>query len=101
MPTDAEIELMITDPKKWEDDYLVGNTIRQSHYITTATYSPSNIYAGYGAVQIWLMGDGTNDSVTANMIRNQVFVNDQNYTKLNMISMVSNDIQSVNINGLT
>ena len=100
MPTDAEIALMITDPKKWEDDYLIGNTIRQSHYITTATYSPSNIYSGYGAVQIWLMGDGTNDSY-ANMIRNQVFANDQNYTKLNMISMVSNDIQSVNINGLT
>ena len=100
MPTDAEIELMITDPKKWEDDYLVGNTIRQSHYTGNVTYSPSNIYAGYGAVQIWLMGDGTNDSYS-NMIRNQVFANDQNYTKLNMISMVSNDIQSVNINGLT
>ena len=24
MPTDAEIKLMITDPKKWEDDYRVG-----------------------------------------------------------------------------
>ena len=100
MPTDTEIELMITDPKKWEDDYLVGNTIRQSHYITTATYSPSNIYAGYGAVQIWLMGDGTNDSYS-NMIRNQVYANDQNYTKLNLISMVSNDIQNVNISGLS
>ena len=100
MPTDAEIHLMITDPKKWEDDYLVGNTIRQSHYTTNATYSPSNIYAGYGAVQIWLMGDGTNDSYS-NMIRNQVFPNDQNYTKLNMLSMVSNDIENVTINGLS
>ena len=27
MPTDAEIELMITDPKKWEDDYRVGQPI--------------------------------------------------------------------------
>ena len=26
MPTDAEIEHMITDPKKWEDDYRVGQT---------------------------------------------------------------------------
>ena len=35
------------------------------------------------------------------MIRNQVMPSDQNYTKLNMISMVSNDIQTVNITGLT
>ena len=100
MPTNAEIELMITDPKKWEDDYLVGNTIRQSHYTTNATYSPSNIYNGFGAVQIWLMGDGVNDSYS-NMIRNQVFPSDQNYTKLNLLSMVSNDIQNVSINGLS
>ena len=100
MPTDAEIELMIKDPKKWEDDYLVGNTIRQAHYTTNATYSPSNIYNGFGAVQMWLMGDGTNDSYS-NMIRNQVYPSDQNWTKLNLISMVSNDIQNVNISGLS
>ena len=100
MPTDAEIHLMITDPKKWEADYLVGNTIRQAQYTGNVTYSPSNVYNGYGAIQIWLMGDGTNDSYS-NMIRNQVFPNDQNYTKLNMISMVSNDIENVNINGLS
>lgn len=100
MPSTAEIELMITDPKKWEADYLVNNTIRQSHYTGNVTYSPSNIYAGYGAVQIWLMGDGTNDSYS-NMIRNQVFPSDQNYTKLNLISMVSNDIENVTINGLS
>ena len=35
------------------------------------------------------------------MIRNQVDPNDQNWTKLNLISMVSNDIQTVTINGLT
>ena len=46
------------------------------------------------------MGDGTNDSYS-NMIRNQVYQNDQNYTKLQLNSMVSNDIQNVNINGLT
>ncbi len=100
MPTDAEIHLMITDPKKWEADYLVGNTIRQAQYINNVTYSPSNIYNGYGAVQMWLMGDGTNDSYS-NMIRNQVFPSDQNYTKLNLISMVSNAIENVTINGLS
>ena len=46
------------------------------------------------------MGDGVNDSYS-NMIRNQVDYRDQNYTKLNMISMVANDIQNVTIPGLS
>jgi len=46
------------------------------------------------------MGDGTNDSYS-NMIRNQVAPTDQNYTQLNMISMVSNDIENVTIAGLS
>ena len=46
------------------------------------------------------MGDGSNDSYS-NMIRNQVHVDDQNETKLNLISMVSSDIQDVRIEGLT
>ena len=46
------------------------------------------------------MGDGTNDSYS-NMIRNQASPNDQNDTKMNMISMVSNDIQNVTIDGLS
>ena len=46
------------------------------------------------------MGDGVSDSYS-NMIRNQVFPSDQNYTKLNLISMVSNDIENVTISGLS
>ena len=46
------------------------------------------------------MGDGTNDSYS-NMIRNQVDPTDQNNTKLNLISMVSNDIETVTISGLS
>jgi hypothetical protein len=46
------------------------------------------------------MGDGTSDSYS-NMIRNQVHPSDQNYTKMNLIGMVSNDIENVNIAGLT
>jgi hypothetical protein len=46
------------------------------------------------------MGDGTSDSY-ANGIRNQVMPTDQNYTKLQLNSMVSNDIENVNINGLS
>lgn len=100
-PTTAEIEEMILDPMGWLTNYKVGNSYRQANSGTnTANFQ---IGAGLGEVygtQVWLMGDGSNDSY-ANMIRNQVDTSDQNYTKMNMISMVSNDIETVNINGLT
>ena len=100
MPTREEAEMMITDPKQWEQDYRVGKTVRLGNGSSTATYNPSNINSGYGGTQMWLMGDGSLDSYS-NMIRNEIYPQDQNYTKLNLISMVSNDIQTVNINGLT
>jgi hypothetical protein len=100
MPTNAEIELMISDPKKWEDDYRVGQTIRDNSFNSEWTYSASSFVRGYGNTQIWLMGDGTSDSY-ANGIRNEVYPSDQNYTKGQLNSMVSNDIVTVNINGLT
>jgi hypothetical protein len=102
MPTDAEVELMITDPTKWLSDYKQGNSFRVAYgqneqtFINGATYQSNSVLA----TQVWLMGDGTNDSYS-NMIRNQVMSLDQNYTKLQLNSMVSNDIQTVNINGLT
>ena len=97
MPTDAEIKLMLTDPKKWEDDYRVGQTVRVNNGGGNTTYDVTN---GKYGTQIWLMGDGTSDSYS-NGIRNQVDPTDQNYTKLQLNSMVSNDIQTVNIAGLT
>ncbi len=100
MPTDAEIELMITDPKKWEDDYRIGQTVRRSQGSSNVTYANSSVYNGHGGTQIWLMGDGTLDSY-ANGIRNDVYAADQNYGKLQLNSMVSNDIQNVSISGLT
>lgn len=102
MPTDAEMKLMITDPVKWLSDYKHGNSFRVAYganeqtFINGATYQSNSVTA----TQVWLMGDGTNDSYS-NMIRNQVMSLDQNYTKLQLNSMVSNDIQTVNINGLT
>ena len=98
-PTDAEIKLMLTDPVKWEDDYKDGQTARYSYSGSNFTYGPSNSNSKY-ATQIWLMGDGTSDSY-ANGIRNHVDPTDQNYVKLQLNSMVSNDIETVNINGLT
>ncbi len=100
MPNDAEIELMITDPKKWEDDYRIGQTVRRSQGASNVSYANSSVYNGHGGTQIWLMGDGTLDSYS-NGIRNDVYAADQNYGKLQLNSMVSNDIQTVNINGLT
>ena len=100
MPTDAEIELMMEDPKKWEDDYRVGQTVRRSQGASDVTYAGSSLYNGHGGTQIWLMGDGVFDSY-ANGIRNEVYPADQNYGKLQLNSMVSNDLETVNINGLT
>jgi hypothetical protein len=101
MPIDAEIELTIKDPIKWLNDYKDGNTYRVASSQAEATFGLFNYLSNSAfATQVWLMGDGASDSYS-NMIRNQVYRFDQNYTKLNLLSMVSNDIQNVNINGLT
>ena len=100
MPGSVEINTLITDPIKWVNDYRVGQTYRTAGSTNqTATFALGNTFSGW-ATQVWLMGDGPSDSYS-NMIRNHVQPNDQNYTKLNLISMVSNDIQNVTISGLT
>ena len=100
MPAKTEAEKMVTDPMGWLNDDKVGQPFRKA----SSAYDSGSMFAkdanGIQGTQVWLMGDGTNDSYS-NMIRNQVMPSDQNYTKLNMISMVSNDIQTVNITGLT
>ena len=98
-PTDAEIKLMLTDPIKWEDDYKDGQSARYGSSGSNFTYGPSNSNSKY-ATQIWLMGDGTSDSF-ANGIRNHVDTTDQNYVKLQLNSMQANDIETVNISGLS
>ena len=104
MPTTAEAEMMITDPMKWIQDYKVGQSYRQTNTYTNRTdwqmASTASVWYPAFATQVWLMGDGSLDNYS-NMIRNRVNPADQNYTKLNLISMVSNDIQSVTINGLS
>ena len=101
MPTDAEIFEMITDPKDWLANYKVGNPFRLPWQGTDAGWNFSlNDGSSAYSTAVWLMGDGQSDSYS-NMIRNQVFPSDQNYTKMNMISMVSNDIQNVTITGLS
>ena len=101
MPNDAEIAEMITDPQDWWTNYREGQTFRLPWQGGSSSFGASrNDGSSSYATQIWLMGDGPTDSY-ANMIRNWVHPNDQNYTKMNMLSMVSNDIMNVSINGLT
>ena len=101
MPGTCRDPEMITDPKGWLTGYKVGDDFRLplANGSTNFNFSLNDGSSAY-STQVWLMGDGTNDSYS-NMIRNQVQPADQNYTKLNLISMVSNDIQNVTIQGLT
>ena len=101
MPNDAEIKTFITDPVKWIADYREGSTYRMAGSATAGTWTGQSQFYHATGVQMWLMGNTSTDSYS-NMIRNYVYPTDQNYTKLNMLSMVSNDIQSgIVIPGLT
>ena len=81
-----------------DEDYRQPN----SHVTTNNWYlgNTAAVFYPASATQVWLMGDGVNDSYS-NMIRNRVNPTDQNHTKMNMYSMVSSDIQNVTIPGLS
>jgi hypothetical protein len=104
LPVDAEAKEMITDPMGWMDDYKIGSseTFRRSHdnWNQTSFLVPSSASYAYTSTQVWLMGDGFYDSY-ANGIRSEVWNADQNYVKLQLNSMVSNDFETVTIPGLT
>ena len=99
MPDATEISMMVRDPKQWVDDYRVGETYRYAPY----SYNNSNFQRGnfssISSTQVWLMGDSSSDAYAK--IRNQVWDAQQSYTTMDMVSMVSNDIETVNISGLT
>ena len=99
LPSDDEIKVMITDPVKWLADYKVGNDARQANSNQVVTFAMNTMYSYY-ATQVWLMGDGVNDSYT-NGVRNEVYIHDQGATKLSINNMVSNDIENVTIAGLS
>ena len=98
MPTDAEIEMMVTDPLRWLNDYKVGNPYRLPNNLADSSSFSLDSYDALHATQVLLMGDGEYDGFA--QIRNQVWPENQNRTAINMISMVSNDIQSITIPGL-
>ncbi len=101
MPTDAEIKLMIIDYDQWKISYLSSSQIRYPLSSATGVYGTAPAF-GHGAIQIWQMGDGVNDSFT-NGIRNQASggTTDTNFTKLQFNNMSSNDIETVTIPELT
>lgn len=100
MPSDTEIAKMVRDPEQWLTDYKVGELYRPpaSSSDSISNWALNDADSSY-ATQVWLMGDGTSDAYAK--IRNQSFASTQNNTPLDMISMVSNDIETVTITGLT
>ena len=98
LPTDAEITAIVRDPVQWMTDYKVGNSFRHSDSTSVGTWALNNSTSSE-ATQVWLMGDGTGDAYAK--IRNQAWSATQNIVVLDMVSMLSNDIQTVSIPGLT
>jgi hypothetical protein len=98
MPDDTEISMMVRDPQRWVNDYKLGESYRPAGQSYNNSNFQRNTYSAITGTQVWLMGNTQYDAFAK--MRNQVFASDQNYTPLNMISMVSNDIQSITIPGL-
>ena len=99
LPDNAEIAMMVRDPEQWLVDYKIGNSYRATGTnFNNANFQLNDIGAARNT-QVWLMGDGTSDAYA--VIRNQVHPSDQNETAIRMTSMLSNDIQSVTVPGLT
>ena len=98
MPGDAEIKAMVTDPVAWLQTYKVGQPYRLPYSSAEFSFSFNDSGSAYGT-QVWLMGDTVSDGFA--QIRNRVYPAIQNIYPLNMISMVSNDIQNVTIPGLS
>ena len=99
MPQAAEISMMVRDPQQWMTDYKVGVNYRSPSSSASLVNWQKNSSTPAYSTQVWLMGDGQNDAYA--QIRNNVYPAIQNIYPMNMISMVSNDIQTVTINGLS
>ena len=101
MPDDAEIKLIITDPIKWRDNTKVNYPYRASCCADnfTSFQLSQAVFLSTGSTQIWLMGNGSSD--TFGSIRNQISDGNTTDTHLIFNNMSSNDIETVNIDGLT
>jgi len=99
LPSDTEIEQIIRDPTRWLSDFKVGQAYRQSNSSgDTLNFQVGTSNASKGT-QMWLMGDGSNDSVSG--IRNQCYDVSGGVSNLNLLSMDSSNFETVTIPGLT
>lgn len=98
MPSDAEIEKMIIDPIAWVTGYKVGSTSRRPNSYFTFTFALDD-GSSSNATQVWLMGDGVNDSF-ANGVRNYVMTS-RVQAGMDFNGMTSNDIEAITIPRLT
>lgn len=99
LPSDTEIETMVRDPIKWLNDFKEGKLYRQSSTSgDTLDFQIGTSNASKGT-QVWLMGDGPNDSVSE--IRNKCYDVSGGVTNLNLINMDSSNFETVTIPGLT
>jgi len=89
--------MMVRDPIQWETDYKEGSQFRQAYLNTGENYTGHA--SKYYCTHIWLMGDGTSDSPSTT--RNYVNTADTSYTHLIANNMVSADLETVTIPGLT
>jgi hypothetical protein len=105
MPSDNEITQMVIDPTNWLQNYRVnvggfGATYRapDSKNDATAVWQTNNT-ASAEATQVYVMGEGTGDAYPS--IRNQGYTGDTSVSSMTMTNMVSNDIETVTVDGLT
>ena len=100
-----EAKMMITDPVQWVENYRsrLGSGNPGGLYRKSAERFSTNYFTfsnAYQHVQVWLMGDGTNDSYS-NGVRNYINPSDQNWVKVQLNNMQSSDIENVSIPGLS
>ena len=99
MPTDTEIKNMITDPVRWITDYKLGGSYRYPTASSTYSNFQLNGQNEANSTQVWLMGNVASDGYST--LKNYIRTADTIKTPMIMTNMVSNDIETVTITGLT
>ena len=91
--------MMIRDPQQWLINYKAGNPYRRSPVTSDLSNFMTGTYDTAQATQVWLMGDSPQDAFS--LIRNYTWTGEYTRTSMFMSSMVSSDIENVNIPGLS
>ena len=94
MPDATEIELMVTNPIKWVEDYKLGNAYRRPSVTTDSSNFALNSLDSASGTQLWLMGNVSTDSYS-NGIRSYIYPTEQNRSKLQYNNMNSNDEENI------